>query len=96
MDDLAVEQIGDGGEPDMRMRAHIEPGAGAEFSRAHLIEEDEWPDHAGARRGQGAPHLEAVPRSTVRGTMTLASASQLYLSPATGSLPGKKLIAHLV
>ena len=32
------------------------------------------------------------PRSTVRGTITWAMASQAYASPAAGSLPGKKLM----
>ena len=58
--DLAVEQIGDGGEPDMRMRPHVEPVAGAEFRRPEMVEEDERPDHARARRGQRAPHRKAV------------------------------------
>ena len=37
--DLAVEQIGDSGEPDMRMRAHVESVAGAEFRRPEMVEE---------------------------------------------------------
>ena len=60
MHDLAIEQIGDGREPDMRMRPHVESRAGAEFSRSEMIEEDERPDHARARRRQGAAHREAV------------------------------------
>jgi hypothetical protein len=60
MHDLAIEQIGDGREPDMRMRPHVEPGAGAEFSRAEMIEEDERSDHSRARRRQRAAHREAV------------------------------------
>src|SRR5262249_10505408 len=34
--------------------------AGAEFGGAHVIEEDERPDHAALRGGQGAPHEEAA------------------------------------
>ncbi len=60
MHDLAVEQIRHGGKPDMRMRPHVEPVAGAEFRRPEMIEEDEGPDHARARRRQRAPHREAV------------------------------------
>ena len=60
MHDLAVEQIGDGGKPDMRMRAHVESVAGAEFRRTEMIEEDERPDHARARRGQRAAHGEVA------------------------------------
>src|SRR5258706_134389 len=43
MHDLAVEQIGDGGEPDMRMRAYVDALAGAKLRRTHVIEEDERP-----------------------------------------------------
>ena len=60
MHDLAVEQIGDGGKPDMRMRPHVEPVAGAELGRPEMIEENERPDHARARRRQCAAHREAV------------------------------------
>ena len=58
--DLAVEQVGDGGKADVRMRPHVESAAGAEFGRAEMIEEHERPDHARLRRGQRAPHGEAV------------------------------------
>ena len=60
MHDLAVEQIGDGGEPDMRMRPHVEAVAGREHRRPEMIEEHERPDHARLRRRQRAPHREAV------------------------------------
>jgi hypothetical protein len=58
--DLAVEEIGHGGEADMGVRPHVEAGAGPQGGRAHLVEEDEGPDHAPLRRGQHPPHLEAV------------------------------------
>ena len=48
MHDLAVEQIGDGGKPDMRVRADVESVAGAEFRRTEMIEENEGADHARA------------------------------------------------
>ena len=57
--DFAVEQIGDGRKPDMRMRAHIDADAGLEFRRAHMIDKDERPDHAALRRGQRAADFEA-------------------------------------
>ena len=60
MHDLAVEQVGDGGEPDVRMRPHVEAVAGAELGRAEMIEEHERPDHARLHRGQRAAHREAV------------------------------------
>src|SRR5205807_3623231 len=56
--DLAVEQIAHRGEPDVRMRTHVEAVAGAELGRPEMIEEDERPDHASPRRGQRAPHRE--------------------------------------
>ena len=60
MHDLALEQIGDGREPDVGMRAHVDTGADQELGRAHLIEEDERSDHLLARCGQRAAHLEAA------------------------------------
>src|ERR1700689_3128526 len=60
MHDLAVEQVGDGGEPDMRVRPHVDAVAGLEHRRAEMVEEDEWPDHARLPRRQRAMHLEAA------------------------------------
>ncbi len=58
--DAAVEQIGDGGEPDMRMRPHVHALAGHELHRAEMVEEDEGADHLPLAMRQRAPHLEAV------------------------------------
>ncbi len=58
MHDRTIEQIRHGREPDMRMRAHIEALPEQEFAGAHLVEEDERPDHLLAHGGQGAAHLE--------------------------------------
>ena len=58
--DFAVEQIGDGRKPDMRMRAHIDADAGLEFRRAHMVEKDEGADHAPLRRRQRAADFEAA------------------------------------
>ncbi len=55
---LAVKQIRDGREPDMRMRPHVDAGPGAESRRPHLIQEDERTDHAPLRRRQRAADLE--------------------------------------
>ena len=60
MHDLAVEQIADGGEPDMGMRPHVEAIAVAEFSRSEMVEENEWSDHARTRRRQRPAYREAV------------------------------------
>ena len=49
--DRAVEQIGDGGEVDVRMRADVHALARVEPGGAELVDEDEWADHrAGLRR----------------------------------------------
>ena len=58
--DRAPEQISDGGEVDVRVGADVDPGAGIEVRRAHLIEEDEGADHRAWARGQGAVDLEAA------------------------------------
>ncbi len=60
MIDRAGEQIGDGGEIDMRMWPHVDPGAGIELRRTHLIEEDERPDHRPLLVRQRAVDLEAA------------------------------------
>ena len=58
--DLAVEQEGDGGEPDMRMRPHVDALAAAELRRPEMVEEDERADHAPLAVGQRAAHREAA------------------------------------
>ena len=58
--DAAVEQIGDGGEPDMRMRPHVHALAGDELHRSEMIEEDERADHLPLAVRQGAAHRESV------------------------------------
>ena len=58
--DLAVEQVGDGGKPDVRVRAHVDAGADQELGRSHLVEEDEGADHLPAHRGQRTAHREAA------------------------------------
>jgi hypothetical protein len=58
--DGAGEEVGDGGQPDMRVRPHVQAIAEQELRRPHLVEEDERADHLLAPGGQGAPHLEAA------------------------------------
>ena len=60
MGDTAFEQISDGREPDMRMRADIHAAPGHELHRAHLIEKDEGPDHLAPAMRQGPAHGKAV------------------------------------
>ncbi len=58
MQDLAVEQVGDGGQADVRMGPHVDALAGPEVGRTHVIQEDERPHHPPRRVGQHALHLE--------------------------------------
>jgi len=60
MHDLAVEQVRDRREADLGMRAHAHPCAEQELGRAHLVEEDERPDHLTLVGGERAPNLEAA------------------------------------
>src|SRR6185369_5214153 len=60
MEELAFEQIGDGGEVDVRVWAHVETLAGFEARRAEFIPEDEGPDHALLDGRQRAAHHEIV------------------------------------
>jgi hypothetical protein len=46
MQELALEKIRDGREPDVRMRAHVEPLAGRKRDGAHRVEEHERTDAA--------------------------------------------------
>ncbi len=91
--DFAVEQIGDGGKADMRMRAHIEHLAGRQDRRAHLVKEDERARPCGAwpLAARGAPQSRQYPWRW-RGPW-FRSASQAERSPGMGSMPGKKLMA---
>ena len=56
--DLALEQVGHGGQADVRVRAHVQPPPGQELAGSHLVEEDEGADHLPLFRGQGAADLE--------------------------------------
>ncbi len=60
MHDFAGQQVGDGRQPDMRMRPDVEPGSGAEHGRSEMVEEDERPNHVAPGVGQDSPHLESV------------------------------------
>jgi hypothetical protein len=41
----ATEQVADGRQADVRMRPDVDALCGYKFGGAHLVEEDEWPDH---------------------------------------------------
>src|SRR4029450_13147892 len=58
--DRAVEQISDGGEVDVRMRADIHATARWQARRPELVAEDERADHPPRSGGKGAPNLEVA------------------------------------
>src|SRR6516225_6870878 len=60
MYDLAVEEIGDGGQADMRMGPHVNAVAGLEYGRPEMVEKDERADHARLCRRQRAVHRETT------------------------------------
>ena len=52
--DAAVEKVGDGGKPDMRVGTNVHTSPGNKLHRSHLIEKDEGPDHLPFTVGQRA------------------------------------------
>src|SRR5256885_3453774 len=58
--DRAYEQIGDGGEVDVRVRTHVHPLAGGQPRGAELVDEDERADHSPLARRERAMHLEVA------------------------------------
>src|SRR5437764_8025279 len=63
---LAFEEIGHGGEADMRMRPHVDAGAGIEHGGSHLVEEDEGTDHPPLDRRQHPFYREPAEITAVR------------------------------
>src|SRR4030095_9967406 len=60
MVDGAVEQIGDGGEIDMRMRPHVHAFAGHQLRRPEMVDEDKGPDHRPLSLRQRPPDFECA------------------------------------
>lgn len=58
--DLTGEQIGDGGDADVRVRPDVDALRGGQVRRAHVVEEDPRPDHPALPVGQGTPDREAA------------------------------------
>src|SRR5690606_7702024 len=58
--EIAAIEVGDGAEPDMRVRAYVDALAGQQLGRPGLVEEDERADHLPLRCRQSAPDLEAA------------------------------------
>ena len=63
--DLALEQVGQRREVDVRVGAHVDALVGQELRRPHLVEEDERADHLPLGGGQRAPdgHFAEVDRA---------------------------------
>src|SRR5580698_9601645 len=89
MHNFAVEQVGDGGEPNMRVRPHVDAVAGLEHCRAEMVEEDERPDHARLPRRQRAMHLEAAEIDRARHDQLLDGVARLGIAEV-GVLAGEK------
>ena len=89
--DAAVEQVGHGREPDMRMRAHVDALPGDELHWPHLVEEAERADLLAAAVRQRAPHRESTEVAGARHDHD-SSASHECLSPSTGSCEGIQLM----
>jgi hypothetical protein len=60
VEDLALEQIRDCREMDVGMGPHVDPAAGLEHDRPHVVPEDERTDEPSLARGQHAAHREAA------------------------------------
>ena len=56
----ALEQIGDGREPNVGMRAHVQPLPGLEIDTAQVIVENERPNELSLSAGQNTAHEEAA------------------------------------
>src|SRR6185369_5068443 len=99
MDDFAVEEIGHGRKPDVRMRAHVDRArnAGREIDRSDVIEEHERPDHAPLMPGQDATDLEAAEVASSRiddeldhssSSASLIAAMPAFAHASSASPPG--------
>ena len=91
MPDFAFEQVGDRGEADVGVGPHVDAVAELELGRAHLVEEDEGPDHLLGCRGQRAPHLEGADVAGARHDHVLDGIAGAFVS-GNGVLAG--LPAH--
>ena len=60
MNNLALQQIGDGREPDVGMGWHVEAASARQTHWAHAIEEDERPHVAASERRQDARDFDAT------------------------------------
>ena len=75
MHDLAVEQIGDRGKADMRMRAHVEPLPARNTAGPKWSKNMNGPTMRVCADGSARRTAKPSPISTVRGTITCWIAS---------------------
>ena len=57
--DLPLEEVGDGGQADVGVRAHVDPFPGGKRGRPEMIEEDERPHRLQLGARHQAAHREA-------------------------------------
>src|SRR5512147_1552411 len=62
----ALEEIGDRGQSDVRMRSHVDPCAGRKGRGPDVVEENERPDHPDRMSRQQTAYLEAAEIFRVR------------------------------
>jgi hypothetical protein len=58
--DLALEEIGDGGQADVRVGPDVDALAGQEVRGPHVIQEDEGTHHPPLGEGQHAADLQTI------------------------------------
>ncbi len=57
---FAFEQVGEGSETDMRVRADVDPVAAQELGWTHMVEENKGPDRSQSRRRQDAAYGQSA------------------------------------
>ena len=62
--DLAIDEVGQGCKPDMRVWTRVETFTRLKSDRAEAVEKDERSDHAAMHGRQGAANLEAIAEIT--------------------------------
>ncbi len=60
VDHRTLEQVGDGGEPDVRVRPDVVIGTRLHVDRAEMIEEQEWADALTTRGREHPAHDEST------------------------------------
>ena len=66
MQDLAVEEVGDGRQANVRMRPNIQPLPSDKLNRAEMIEEDKRPHHLTLAVREGPSDLEPTEITNAR------------------------------